>query len=269
MDQNSILTYYASGIEKDRLQKEYFRLEGVRTKEIISRYLTGDQLNILDVGGGTGYYAFWLQSLGHHVTLVDLSANNISWAKEYAVDRNISLDGYEIGDATSLRFQDSQFDLVLLLGPLYHLINRVDRVKAIREAGRILKPGGMMIAAVISRYASFIDGLRRHLIADPQFVSILKQDLETGIHLNDTDNSEYFTTSFFHTPAEIESEVMESQLNFEKCIAVESLGWLLDHVLQTSDETHIGLILSLIRQVEENKDLMASSPHILAIARKP
>ena len=268
MSQNSIKSYYASGVEKDRLQKDYFKLEGIRTKEIISRYLQVDPLKILDVGGGIGFYAFWLKSLGHEVTLVDLSANNIAWAKEYAAEKNLFLDGYKVGDTGGLRFPDDQFDLVLLLGPLYHLTDRADRIKAIVEAKRVLKPNGLLIAAVISRYASLMDGFKRNLIADEQFVAILTHDLNTGIHINNTENFEYFTTAFFHTPDEIENEIRECNLNFEKIIAVESLGWLLDDVLRTSDTAHTELICSLIRQVEENKDLMASSPHILAIARK-
>src|SRR4030095_13991995 len=180
----------------------------------------------LDLGGGTGFYSFWLQSLGYHVTLVDLSPDHIMWAKEYATQNSISLDAYEVGDATSLQFSDDQFDMILLLGPLYHLIVREDRLRAIREAKRVLKPNGILIAAVISRYASLIDGLNRNLITDEQFVKILRQDLECGIHLNHTDNPEYFTTSFFHTPAEIEMEILECDLQLEKLIAVESIGWL-------------------------------------------
>jgi SAM-dependent methyltransferase len=150
-----------------------------------------------------------------------------------------------------------------LLGPLYHLIDRADRIQAIKEAKRVLKPNGILIAAIISRYASLIDGLNRNLIADVQFVKMLKQDLKTGIHINQTDNPEYFTTSFFHTPDEIEMELRECDLQFEKLIAVESIGWLYKPGEPISD-----LVLELIRQVETNKDFLASSPHILAIARK-
>src|SRR6187399_3535472 len=140
MNEEIIKAFYSSGVEKTRLFPGNSELEGIRTKEIIQRYLSDTGVKILDLGGGTGFYSFWLQSLGHQVTLVDLSADHIRWAKEYATQNNISLDAYEVGDAMSLQFGDDQFDLVLLLGPLYHLIERENRIHAIKEAKRVLKP---------------------------------------------------------------------------------------------------------------------------------
>ena len=266
MDKETINSFYFSGVEKTRLLPGHSELEGIRTKEIVSRYLPDNLIKIIDVGGATGFYSFWLKSLGHHVTLVDLSQDHISWAKEYSLQNQISLDAYEVGDATSLQFEDNQFDMALLLGPLYHLIDRTDRINAISEAKRVLRPNGIIISAVISRYASLIDGLHRNLIADPQFVKILNKDLENAIHINPTDNPEYFTTSYFHTPDEIESEILECDLQLEKLIAVESLGWLSD--FSSANERNTNLVLDLLRRVETNRDLLASSPHILAIARK-
>ena len=84
MNSDAVKTFYSSGIEKDRLNLDIFRLEGLRTKEIIDKFLTKQALNILDVGGGTGFYSFWLTRLGHHVSLVDLSPRNIELADQYA-----------------------------------------------------------------------------------------------------------------------------------------------------------------------------------------
>ena len=119
--------------------------------------------------------------------------------------------------------------MVLLLGPLYHLIKKEERVKALAEAKRILKPKGFILSAVISRYASLFDGFKRDLIVDDRFEKILVDDLNTGVHLNKTDHPEYFTTAYFHTPAEIKQEIIESGLQFETLIAVESFGWIVDN----------------------------------------
>src|SRR5687767_2527152 len=161
MHRDQIKKFYAGEMEKDRLDLDLFKLEGIRTKEIISRFLTRQNLNILDIGGATGFYSFWLQGLGHHVSLVDLSPRNIELAKEYSQQHGIDLEACETGEATDLKFPDNQFDLVLLMGPLYHLIEKEERIKAISEAKRVLKPNGVLLAAVISRYGSLLDGLRR------------------------------------------------------------------------------------------------------------
>ena len=164
---------------------------------------------------------------------------------------------------------DEQFDLVLLLGPLYHLVNKEERVKALSEAKRVLKPGGFVLSAVISRYASLFDGFKRDLIIDDRSEKVLVDDLNTGIHLNETDNSEYFTTAYFHTPGEIKKEITESGLQFEKLIAVESFGWIIDDFAKKSeDKNYMNKLNKIINLIETNDDIIAMSQHIIAVARK-
>src|SRR5688572_25305303 len=98
MEKNQIKNYYASKIESNRLELEVFQLEGIRTKEIIGRYLQKSNLEILDIGGGAGYYSFWLQEKGHNVTLVDLSSENIELVRKHAKSSRIALNRFEIGD---------------------------------------------------------------------------------------------------------------------------------------------------------------------------
>jgi ubiquinone/menaquinone biosynthesis C-methylase UbiE len=269
MERDKIKKFYDSGMEKDRLEQELFKLEGIRTKEIIGRYLTKEKMTIADIGGGPGYYAFWLQSLGHHVTLIDLSSKNIELVNDHAKRSGNPLTKCGTGDATKLDLPDQQFDLVLLLGPLYHLTEKEERLKALSEAKRIVKPGGMVLSAVISRYASLFDGFKRNLVCDDLFSKMVVDDLNTGIHLNEIGNPEYFTTAYFHTPAEIKNEVTESGLRFEKLVAAESFGWVLDNFAEKAeDKTYLNKLLSVINMIESNDDLMAMSPHIIAVAQK-
>lgn len=269
MERKKITDFYAHGFESGRLEEELFRLEGIRTKAIIQRYLLPKKLSILDVGGGAGYYSFWLKSMGHEVTLLDLSPENIRLAEEHSAKREISLDKIVTGDATNLQFENDSFDIVLLLGPLYHLIEKKERVTALTEARRVLKPGGVLLAAVISRYASLIDGFLRDLVIDDNFFNLLKSDLKTGIHLNETDKLNYFTTAFFHTPDEIKSEVMESGLHFKKLIAVESFGWAVRGFGEKQKDTrYMEKLFEIIRSVESSQDIVAMSPHIIAVSEK-
>ena len=269
MERNKIRNFYAHEIEANRLEQEIFKLEGIRTKEIIERYLQKSNLEILDVGGGPGYYSFWLQEKGHRVTLIDLSPENIELARKYAETTGRALKKFETGDAVDLNFSNEQFDIVLLLGPLYHLTDRTERVLALSEAKRVLKPGGLLLAAVISRYASLIDGFQRDLVLDNQFFKLLINDLKTGIHLNETDNLEYFTTAYFHTPKEIIAELAESGLKFEKLIPIESFGWIVKNFNEKAkDPVYMKKLLDMIRMIEMDEDLLAISPHIIAVARK-
>ena len=84
MERIKIKNFYAQEIEANRLEREAFKLEGIRTKEIIGRYLQKNNLEILDIGGGDGFYSFWLQSMGHRVSLIDLSPKNIELANAHS-----------------------------------------------------------------------------------------------------------------------------------------------------------------------------------------
>ena len=109
---------------------------------------------ILDVGGGPGRYSIELAKAGHRVTLLDLSSRSVEMARQKARELNVHIYEFVHGDALDLsRFPDEAFDVVLLMGPLYHLVEAQDRDRAIREALRVLTPGGFLFASFITRYA--------------------------------------------------------------------------------------------------------------------
>src|SRR5207248_10085517 len=99
-----------------RRARGYWRLEFARTKELLRRYLPPAPARVLDVGGGPGVYAAWLADAGYDVKLVDLLLLHVEHARELAAGRFAA----EEGDARSLSELDESYDVVLLLGPLYH-----------------------------------------------------------------------------------------------------------------------------------------------------
>ena len=102
---------------------------------------------ILDVGGGTGAYACWLARLGYTVHLIDIVPLHVDWAKKISdLQPQAPLAGTTVGDARSLKWEDDQVDGVLLFGPMYHLTDRDDRLQALKEAWRVLKKDGILIA---------------------------------------------------------------------------------------------------------------------------
>src|SRR5215213_995063 len=145
-DQSDLRTYYERGEELDRLDAPVGRLELVRTQEILQRALPAPGATVADIGGGAGRYSLWLAESGFRVLHRDLIPLHVEQARALAGERGVSIDT-EVGDARALNIGDSAVDAVLLLGPLYHLTQRSDRVRALREAARIVRPEGPVFVA--------------------------------------------------------------------------------------------------------------------------
>lgn len=258
-----ILRFYEETAEAARLETGSGLLERVRTEEILARYLPAPPATILDVGGGPGIYAGWLAEKGYQVFLVDLVQKHIDQARRYP------LAGCLLGDARALPCEDGFADSVLLMGPLYHLIGRADRIRALREAARALRPGGLLAATVITRFASLMHALVDGFVNDDLFWPILVGDLESGVHRNETGNAAYFTTAVFHKPGELQAEVEEAGFTGVRILAVEGPVWLakeFDSCWQ--DEPRRARLLDLARRVESEPVLLGSSLHLIAIAKK-
>ena len=113
------------------------------------------------------------------------------------------------------------------MGPLYHLTDRADRLLALREARRVVRPGGLIFAAAISRFASLFDGLVSGFLFEPQFRDIVVRDLAEGQHRNPTDRPDWFTTAYFHHPDELRQEAEDAGLQVVEVVGVEGLTkWL-------------------------------------------
>ena len=256
-------SYYESSNEADRLLSGSGLLEFQRTREIIFRHLPPGPLNILDVGGGPGLYAAWLTSLGHSVYLLDSVERHVAQASR------LGLAGVQLGDARALPCENATADAVLLLGPLYHLTEHQDRVQALREAYRALKPGGMLFAAAISRYASLLHSLVDGFVDDEAFWPILTRDLDEGQHRNITGIAKYFTTSVFHKPEELLDEVREGGFTESEVVGIEGPGWLAkDFDERWRDEVRRERLLMLVRRVERETPLLGCSLHLMAIGKK-
>jgi len=137
-----ILDHYAQFDEDARLSGAFGESECARTRELIARYLPTAPAEIIDVGGGTGAHAFWLASRGYRVHLVDLVPRHVDTAAARQAVHAPALTSLTVGDARHLAFPDGSADLVVLAGPLYHLIERKERLRALRESHRVLRRGG-------------------------------------------------------------------------------------------------------------------------------
>lgn len=265
-----MLGHYSSGYESQRLLHGSSQIELARTQELITRYAPPPPAIVFDIGGGPGVYAFWLAKQGYEVHLIDATPLHIEQARQTSLlQPDAPLAEIEVSDARDVKRADMSVDFVLLLGPLYHLTERKDRLTALREAHRILKPGGILFAAAISRFTSALDGLRQGLFDDLAFAPIVERDLTNGQHRNPTDHPAYFTTAFFHHPQELEAEVKESKFLYEKTLPVEGPLWLSQYVIDNfNDQERRDRFLTLMRRIEHEPLLLGASAHLLAIARR-
>jgi SAM-dependent methyltransferase len=187
-DDRDIAAYYARGQEQGRLA-DWGRLEFLRTRALLARFLPPAPAVVLDVGGGAGAYALPLAAEGYEVHLVDPMQLHVEQATAASAAQPAApLASVRQGDARDLPFAAAVADAVLMLGPLYHLTEAADRARALGEAGRVLRHGGVLAAAAITRFASTLDGIAQRFLLEPGFEEIVERDLADGQHRNPGDH---------------------------------------------------------------------------------
>lgn len=256
-----IREFYAQGFEAGRLRAGNGRLEFLRTQEIVRRFV-GVRSRVLDVGGASGVHAAWLAEDGHDVLVVDPMPSHVESAG--------ALPGVSavVGDARDL--PDGPFDVVLLFGPLYHLMTREDRLRAWREASRVLRPGGVVAGAVIGRFAALFDGLRKDFPLDARYRTFVTHSVETGRHLPPADTP-WFTTAYFHRPDEAAEEARAAGLDVVGTFAVEGTAWMLPNAdLEEiyAAPVRFEYLMWSLRQVEQEESVLGASAHLITVAGK-
>jgi ubiquinone/menaquinone biosynthesis C-methylase UbiE len=267
---STIADFYRQAAEEARLEQGASLLEALRTRELIRRYAPPPPATVVDIGGAAGAYALWLAQAGYTVHLIDAVPRLVTEARRKSAASPTPLATCAVGDARATSFPDAIADMVLLLGPLYHLTTPADRGRALQEAARVLKPGGRLVAAAISRWASALDGLSRDLLQDPVFAAIVEEDLRSGQHRNPTTRLDYFTTAYFHRPQELRAEALEAGLAVDGVFGIEGPGWLFPDVqARLEDEQRRADLLRVARVFESEPSVVGISAHLLLVGSRP
>lgn len=266
-DRDPLHDYYELGLERDRLDGGAGALEFLRTSELILRHLPDRPCTIADVGGGPGRYAVWLGELGHTVRHVDVVPLHV----EQAAEASSHLDGVEVtlGDARDLDLAAGSVDAVLLLGPMYHLQRLAERARALAEARRVVRPGGLLFIAAISRWAARLHGvLTEQLYVDrPEIIDVLPEIEQTGVV---APRHQASFTGYTHRPDEFSDEVRTADLDLVELVNIEGPAALLgDLTERLADPAHADVVLAAARALEHVPELLGCGPHLLAVARRP
>jgi SAM-dependent methyltransferase len=264
-----VVEFYDQYAEESRLEEGPFQLEFERTKAILSAVLPPAPARVVDVGGAAGAYSAWLAAGGYQVHLVDASPRLVAEARRRNARLSKAIVTLDVGDARALPRADRSAEAVLVMGPLYHLPEAGDRAAALREAVRVVVPGGVVAVAGISRFASALDGLARALGADAAFVRMRDNDLRDGRHRNETGRLDYFTTAYFHRPEDLRAELAAAELERVELYGVEGPGWMVGDFVQRWQEPALRRdIMDVAAALEREPSIVGASAHLLAVGRR-
>lgn len=264
-----IMGYYGRGREQDRLFIDPVGvLERLRTWDLLERVLPAGG-TVLDVGGAAGVHAAWLAERGYDVELFDPVPLHVTQARELA--RSLPKGqrfNAELADARAIPRESDSADAVLLFGPLYHLLEAADRRTALGEARRLLRPGGVLVAAAVSRFAWPFDAYRQQIAADPAIQDSITYSLETGRSVRTPGPDSFW--AYFHRPDELEAEICDAGFHAVSVHGVGGFAWLLPDLGDIlADSARRDDLLALLRRIETETGLLGVSSHLLAVARTP
>jgi SAM-dependent methyltransferase len=260
--------HYRGADERGRLETPLGLIEFERTTEILAARLPPAPAVVADVGGGPGRYALWLAERGHTVRHLDLVPKHVDQLRADAADRGLQVES-RIGDARDIDLEDASVDATLLLGPLYHLPRRADRLRALREAARIVRPGGRIFATAISRWAPRLHGEVVERL-DRRYPSIASQvaKVERSGRLDPLAPGAF--SGYCHRPTQLRAELRAAGLEVEGLENIEGIAFALaDLEARVADPVGRAIVLDAARALGRVPELLGLGPHLLATARRP
>ncbi len=249
-----VRNFYDSATEREweRLDAGLARIEFASTLQLIEKYFPANGA-VCDIGSGPGRYSIELAKRGYRVTLFDLSRKLLERAERAFAADGVTAERYVQGDARDLGvFDDESFDAVLLLGPLYHLIERGDRSLALSEMIRILKPGGRAIVAFLNSWGLLRTGVAGfpHRFRNPDFLQSL-----LGERTFDDHERPLFTECHWSNPEVAAKEIKDAGLRIVSYAGVEGFVGGMAPLLESLRESEPAAFENVLKFAAETSEL--------------
>lgn len=250
--------YYNKFCEEKRLTRRHGYVEFVTSMKYIHRYLEAFQnAKILDIGAGTGRYSVQLANEGYDVTAVELVKYNLGILKQ----KKSAVKAYQ-GNALNLkRFSEEQFDVTLLFGPMYHLYTIEDKQKALQEACRVTKKGGVILVAYcMNEYSILTYGFKENHILQ----SIQDGKVTADFHVTSTKEDLYDYVRL----EDIEEVNKKASVERIQIVSADGPANYMRTVLNAMDEDTYKAFIDYHLATCERPELLGAGAHTLDILRR-
>jgi 2-polyprenyl-3-methyl-5-hydroxy-6-metoxy-1,4-benzoquinol methylase len=249
--------YYSHFNEDHRLQTRHGQVEFITSLKYIKECLNNDfSKKILDIGAGTGAYSCYLSNEGYDVTAVELVSHNIEVFKK----KNSNVKIHQ-GNALSLdMFEDDSFDVTLLFGPMYHLLDNKDKIKALKEAKRVTKKDGIILVSYyMNEYAILTYGfVKKNILSAKK-----NNQLDESYHMKNLEGDLYSMVRI----EDIDLFNIEASLDRIKIIASDGASNYIRTVLNSLSKEEFDEFITYHLTICERKDLLGASAHLLDILK--
>jgi len=262
---NHIVENYENYREEDRLTTNHARRIEYNTTIHIMDELIGTDLKILDCAAGTGIYAFYLADKGNEVTATDITPRHIDIMNHQLKTKNYSMNIAVMDAADMSIFEDESFDVVLNMGPFYHLISEKQRMKCMSESVRVLKKGGILFTAYIPRFYvyQFVS------FSDSKYIdkTFADQIMNTGVMRHDDDLC-FWTDAYFSTKEEMESLYSEYKLEIIDHFAQDGLAPMFSKQADSWTEKEFKVWCDYHLGVCREASALGASNHVMIVGKK-
>lgn len=255
MNEENLINYYNKFNEEKRLTRRRGQVEYLTTMKYIHNYIKPND-KVIELGAGTGKYSITLSNEGYDITAVELVKHNLK-----QIEAKSNKVKTILGNATNLKkIKDNTYDITLIFGPMYHLITKEEKIKALNEAKRITKKDGIiMIAYCMNDYAIITHGFIDNNILE----CIKNKEIDSNYHMTPKETDLYSRL----TLSEIDELNKIANLERIKIIASDGSANYIRTSLNKMDEETFNIFMDYHYKTCERQDLIGASTHTLDILK--